>query len=223
MRRWVTTRVGVDSKGKTNDALLLYDYLQPPAHGEFKGDTKEHQLLGYMMIILLRLLDRCDIPMVSGYQLNRTALDRDDSSTLSNSDRVGQKVANATILKRKDENEIAEFGAESGTSKFIPIFTRHGELLAYGDYINLVFDGRTATLTEGKTRNELSQERPSVANKVEPFKTNFSDELREDGDGAGRSESEGGRDNGPPWDTPKSSAKKSDRSVPNPQRKKKQV
>lgn len=173
MRRWVSKSVGVDVTGRTNDGLILYDYLQPPGHGEYSGNSREDQILGYQMLSLIELAGKCDIPILSAYQLNRKGIDVDDAASLSNSDRVAQKANNVTFLKRKTQEEIAECGREFGTSKLIPIETRDGELLDEQDYINIKFDGRTATMTEGLTRNEIAK--LSKSTRVEPFATDLGD------------------------------------------------
>lgn len=157
IRRWVVKRVGTDSTGRTKDCLILYDYLQLTDPGEFTGDFKEYQILGFQMLALLRMAARCDIPILSMLQLNRDGIDKESTGAAAGSDRIIWKTANFTILKKKSEEEIAEDGPEEGQSKLVPIIARHGESLSQGDYINIKFHGATATMTEGRTRNEVAK------------------------------------------------------------------
>lgn len=161
MRRWVRRSVGVDDTGRTKDCLVIYDYLQPPEPGEFGESFKEYQILGYQMLALLRTASRCDIPIFTLVQLNRDGIDKESTGVAADSDRVLRKGANFTILKRKSEEELAEDGPEEGTHKLVVVIARHGEAMAHRDYINIKFDGRTARMTEGRTRNELSQAKKS--------------------------------------------------------------
>jgi replicative DNA helicase len=155
MRRWITRNVPVDDEGVRPDCLVIYDYLQCNDSAEFKGDFKEYQILGFMMMHLLRLADRCDVSILSLLQLNRDGVDKESTAVASGSDRIIWKCANFTILKRKDEQEIAEDGQENGNAKLVPLIARHGEGLGLGDYISLKFDGRTSKMTEGMTRYQI--------------------------------------------------------------------
>jgi replicative DNA helicase len=157
MRRWVVKRVGTDKAGRTKDAIILYDYLQLTDPGEFSGDFKEYQILGFQMLALLRMAAKCDVPIFSLLQLNRDGIDKETAGVAAGSDRIIWKAANFTILKKKSEEEIAEDGFEEGLLKLVTVVARHGEGLSQGDYINLKFNGATATMIEGKTRNEVSK------------------------------------------------------------------
>lgn len=155
IRRWTTKEVGVTPEGNTKDCLVVYDYFQTLDSNDISGHVQEHQVLGFQMVSMLRMAARCDIPILSMVQLNRDGIEKDTTGVIAGSDRIARKVANFSILKRKDEEELAEFGEEEGTHKLIPLICRHGEGLSFGDYINMKFEGQTAKIIEGKTRNEL--------------------------------------------------------------------
>lgn len=161
-RRWVTKTVG-NTNGVTNDCLILYDYFQLLEQTDINKNIAEHQVLGFQMISMLRLASRSNIPIMSLIQLNRDGIDKDTTGVIAGSDRIARKVANFSILKKKTEEEMAEIadikGMDGYTRKLIPIITRHGEELSDGDYINLRFDGNTAKLEEGPTRNEVMKAR----------------------------------------------------------------
>jgi replicative DNA helicase len=157
IRRWVRRRVGYDEKGRTKDCLVIYDYLQPPEYGEFGKDAREHQILGYQMLSLLRTASKCDVPIFTLVQLNRDGITNETTGVVADSDRPLRKGANFAILKWKSEEELAEDGEEAGTHKLVIIITRHGEAMAKGDYINIRFDGKSARMIERGTRNELQR------------------------------------------------------------------
>lgn len=178
IRRWVLKNVGTDEHGRTKDCLVVYDYLQLTDASEFgNGDFKEYQILGFQMLSLLRLAARCDVPILSMLQLNRDGIDKETTAGAAGSDRIIWKCANFTILKRKSEEELAEDGgAEEGNLKLVPVVSRHGEALGERDYINLKFQGATAKLVEGRTRNEVAKNRKS--NKG--FEVEYDEEERPD-------------------------------------------
>lgn len=156
MRRWVTRNVPVNDDGIRDDCLIIYDYLQLTDPGEFgKGDFKEYQILGFQMLQLLRMAARCDVAVLSLLQLNRDGVDKESTAVAAGSDRIIWKAASFTILKKKDEQEIAEDGSENGNLKLVPVIARHGEALSLGDYISVKFTGRTAKMEEGKTRYQI--------------------------------------------------------------------
>lgn len=188
MRRWVVKRVGFDEKGRTKDCLVVYDYLQMTDPGDFKGDFKEYQMLGFQMLALLRMAKRCDVPILSLLQTNREGITKETTAVAAGSDRIIWKCANFAILKRKEAAEIAVDGDEEGNRKvYIPI-ARHGEEMAEGDYISVKFDGGSAKMVEGRTRSEIHQNTPSDLNKG--FSVEYNESNQQSGDGGNQ---EGGR------------------------------
>jgi len=59
------------------------------------------------------------------------------------------------LLKEKSEAELQDAGGYGYNLKLIPLLSRFGELLDYGDYINIKREGRITKMSEGPTRNEL--------------------------------------------------------------------
>lgn len=168
IRRWVLKEVPFDESGKRKRALVVYDYLQISDASEFKGDFKEYQMLGFQMMSLIRLAIKYNIAILAFVQLNREG-DNDESTTsVAGSDRIIWKCASYSILKRKSEEEIAWDGLANGTRKLLNIVSRFGEG-GDGNYINLIFEGKTARLIEGKTRNQLLKERGSKPSNEQTF------------------------------------------------------
>jgi hypothetical protein len=113
-------------------------------------------------------------------QLNRDGIDKETTAGAAGSDRIIWKCANFTILKRKTEEELAEDGgAEEGNLKLVPVISRHGEALGDRDYINLKFQGATAKLVEGRTRNEVAKGKKSGS---KGFEVEYDEEKPDDAD-----------------------------------------
>jgi len=165
MRQWIYKTVGFDENGKTRDAVIIYDYLKLLDEKELaSGKMAEYQKLGFMATSLTRFAYRYDVPILCLTQLNRDGIDKEDSSTISQSDRIGWLVSNFAIFKDKSPEEIAEDGEEQGNKKLIPMFARHGEGLQFGDYINYNFHKKFGMIIEGETKNNLAARR-AVKNK----------------------------------------------------------
>jgi replicative DNA helicase len=158
MRRWVIKNVGVDENGRRKDCLLVYDYLQLADPNDFHGNFKEYQLLGFQMVALQRVTARCDVACLAMVQLNREAIKTQSTGVVADSDRIGRKCHNLSILRKKGDDELAADPKE-GQSALHVLVARHGPGAIPGDYINLHFDGATARMTEGRTRYEVEREK----------------------------------------------------------------
>lgn len=165
MRRWMIKDVGVDANGRSKDALIIYDYLQMTDAEEFKGDFKEYQMLGFMMLALLRLAKRCDVPILSMLQTNRDGIDKETTAVASGSDRIIWKCANFSVIKRKTQDEINEDGPDEGNTKFYNLIARHGPQIDPKNFINVKFDGAFARMTECRTRDEVYRDKNSGSQK----------------------------------------------------------
>jgi replicative DNA helicase len=158
MRRWVIKTVG-QTDGVTNPALIMYDYIQEGDASEYKGNFKEHQVLGFCMLGLGRLIKRHDVAMLSGVQLNRDGLSREDMGVIAGSDRIGRKAGSVSMIKKKSPDDIARDGPENGNLKLKVLVARHGPGCEENDHINLKFEGANAKLTEIGTHLELQKNR----------------------------------------------------------------
>jgi replicative DNA helicase len=193
MRRWVVKHVGTDANGRIKDGLIVYDYLQLTDADEYDGDFKEYQILGFHMMGLLRLAKRCDIPILSLLQTNRSGVDRVSTDIASGSDRIIWKCTDFSVIQRKSFDEIAADGPDEGNTKLFNVITRFGPRVNPQDYINMQFDTEYSRLTEKKTRDEVFRDRGSGTQKgfVCEFDPNESFELVR---GQGGSEHAGGTD-----------------------------
>lgn len=157
IKRWVVQEVKTDDTGKTNDCLIVYDYLKLMSSGSITNNIQEYQALGFQITSLHNLCVKLDIACLSFVQLNRDGITKESTDAVSGSDRLIWLCTSFTIFKIKSPEEVAEDGPNAGNRKLVPIVSRHGAGMDDGDYINMVMDGAHAKLTELRTRNEFKQ------------------------------------------------------------------
>ena len=155
IRRWVFQEVKTDENGKTNDCVIVYDYLKLMSSSSITNNIQEYQALSFQITSLHNLCVKLDIPCLSFVQLNRDGISKESTDAVSGSDRLIWLCTSFCIFKAKSTEEIAEDGPTSGNRKLVPIVARHGSGLDDGDYINIQMDGAHAKLIELSTRNEL--------------------------------------------------------------------
>tara|TARA_R110002020_G_scaffold328755_1_gene544694 strand:- start:1094 stop:2533 length:1440 start_codon:yes stop_codon:yes gene_type:complete len=155
MRRWISKEVGLNSQGKSNDCVIVYDYLKIMEAADVRGDLKEHQMLGFLMTSLHNFSIKYEVPILAFVQLNRDGINKESTDTASGSDRIIWLCSNFTIYKTKSDEEIAKDAPENGTHKLVPVISRHGEGLQSNDYINMNMIGKYGKIVEGRTAFEL--------------------------------------------------------------------
>jgi hypothetical protein len=156
MRRWILQEVGFDENGRTNNCLIIYDYLKLMS-ADSLSNIQEFQALGFQITSLHNFCVEYDCPCLSFVQLNRDGITRESTDVVSGSDRLIWLCTSFSIFKNKSDEEIAEDGPEAGNRKLIPIVARHGPALEDGDYINMSMNGSIAQIVENITRNELKK------------------------------------------------------------------
>jgi replicative DNA helicase len=158
IKRWVMQEVKNDDYGKTNDCLIIYDYLKLMSSSSITNNIQEYQALGFQITSLHNLCVKLDIPCLSFVQLNRDGITKESTDAVSGSDRLIWLCTSFSIFKIKSPEELAEDGPNAGNRKLVPIVSRHGAGLDDGDYINMVMNGSHAKLRELKTRNEFKNQ-----------------------------------------------------------------
>lgn len=158
IKRWVMQDVKYDETGKTNDCLIIYDYLKLMSSSSITNNIQEYQALGFQITSLHNLCVKLDVPCLSFVQLNRDGITKESTDAVSGSDRLIWLCTSFSIFKIKSPEELAEDGPNAGNRKLVPIVSRHGAGLDDGNYINMVMDGSHAKLRELKTRNELKNQ-----------------------------------------------------------------
>lgn len=157
MRRWVAKKVGSDINGKTNDCLIIYDYIKLMQTSEISSTMQEYQILGLMMTTLHNFGVRNDVPIASFVQLNRDGIEIESTAAAAGSDRIVWLASNFAIFKDKSTEDLAEDGLENGDKKIVVVKARHGAATKRGDYINLQMDGDYARIVEKETRFNLEK------------------------------------------------------------------
>jgi replicative DNA helicase len=154
MRRWVHKHVKFGDDGRTNDCVIIYDYLK--VHDEsIKHNVAEYQVLGTLMTNLYCFAKEYDVPILAFTQLNRDGIDKETTSAIAGSDRLLWTSANFAIFKCKSEEEIKTDNINNGTRKLVMMHCRHGEEMGRGDYINYRFDGKFADIKELETKGNI--------------------------------------------------------------------
>lgn len=155
IKRWIVQDVKTDEHGKTNDCVIIYDYLKLMSSSSITNNIQEYQALGFQITSLHNLCVKLDIPCLSFVQLNRDGITKESTDAVSGSDRLIWLCTSFSIFKSKSAEEIAEDGPNSGNRKLVPIVSRHGGGLDDGDYINMTMQGSYARLLELQSRNEM--------------------------------------------------------------------
>ena len=158
IRRWVVQEVKTDENGKTNDCVIVYDYLKLMSSNSITNNIQEYQALGFQITSLHNICVKLDIPCLSFVQLNRDGITKESTDAVSGSDRLIWLCTSFSIFKAKSTEELAEDGPQAGNRKLVPIVARHGAGLDDGDYINMQMQGAHAKLIELRTRNEFKNQ-----------------------------------------------------------------
>ena len=158
IKRWVIQEVRTDEFGRTNECVVVYDYLKLMSSNSITNNIQEYQALGFQITSLHNLCVKFDIPCLSFVQLNRDGITKESTDAVSGSDRLIWLCTSFSIFKNKSPEELAEDGPNAGNRKLVPIVARHGAGLDDGNYINMSMQGEYARLTELKTRNEFKNQ-----------------------------------------------------------------
>lgn len=158
-RRWILKEVGFQSNGRTNDCLIIYDYLKLTSSDSVSASVQEYQALGFQMIELHNFVVEYDVPCLSFVQLNRDGITKESSDVISQSDRIGWVCTSFSILKEKSEEEKVDDGIKNGNRKLVPVLSRHGPGIEDNGYICIQMDGDVARMKELGTIRQLKKNR----------------------------------------------------------------
>lgn len=155
IKRWIMQEVGQDESGRTNECVVIYDYLKLMSSSSITSNIQEYQALGFQITSLHNLSVKYDFPCLSFVQLNRDGITRETTDTVSGSDRLIWLCTSFSIFKVKSPEELAEDGPNAGNRKLVPVVCRHGPGMEDGNYINMRMLGEHARLNELRTRDEF--------------------------------------------------------------------
>lgn len=167
MRRWLNSVVGKDENGRTNDCLIILDYLKTMDVGDL-GNMQEYQYLGDIITKLHNFSIKYDLPVLSTVQLNRDGISREDGGVVSGSDRILWLCSSLAFLKKKtDEDVAAGDPLSNGDRKLIVIDTRYGGGMdASCEYVNLSCYLDRCEMSEGKYNYEVLDESNNLSNDI---------------------------------------------------------
>jgi len=157
IKRWVLQEVGTDENGRTNECVVVYDYLKLMSSSSISSNLQEYQALGFQITNLHNLAVKYDFACLAFVQLNRDGITKESTDAVSGSDRLIWLCTSFSIFKEKSAEETAEDGPDAGNRKLVPIVARHGPGMEDGNYINMRMDGSHALLTELQTRDQFIQ------------------------------------------------------------------
>ena len=155
IKRWIIQDVGQDEYGRTNDCLVVYDYLKLMSSTSITNNIQEYQALGFQITNLHNLAVKLDFPCLSFVQLNRDGITKESTDAVSGSDRLIWLCTSFSIFKLKSAEELAEDGPNAGNRKLVTLKARHGAGLLDGNYINMNMIGSHSQLNELRTRDEI--------------------------------------------------------------------
>jgi replicative DNA helicase len=147
IRRWIYTHVGLNSAGKANQCLVIYDYFKIMDSSDI-SDMQEYQAMGFQVSKLTDFCKVYDIPCLSFVQLNRDGIAKESSDVIAQSDRLLWLVNSFSLFKIKTLEEIKSDGEQNGNRKMITLKSRYGGEHQYGQYISMAWKGSTCTLKE---------------------------------------------------------------------------
>ncbi len=154
VRRWIIKQVGLRDNGKAKDCVIIYDYLKLMSASDIRSDLKEFQVLGFTMTALHNFALRYEVPILAFIQLNRDGITKESTDAVSGSDRIIWLCSNFSIYKDKSTEEINADGPLLGNRKLIPVISRHGKGMGFGNYINFNFQQEYGKVVETYTKDE---------------------------------------------------------------------
>lgn len=154
LRRWLFKDVGFQSDGTANNCVIIYDYFKLMDDADL-GKMQEHQVMGFQITELCNFCTIFGVACSAYVQLNRDGVTKESGDALSQSDRLLWLCSACSIFKKKSAEEIEVDGIENGNMKLIPVKTRFGQELSFGDYINIAFNRDIGLVKELKLKSQL--------------------------------------------------------------------
>lgn len=135
-------------KQSMNLGLLIYDYIK--VDDTSGGDNKEHNVLGDMTNFLKNKVGGAlDIPIIAGGQMSPK------EQRLADSDKINRYASTIAYWIHKTKEEMLNDGVDSGNCKLVIDYNRNGGQMEDGEYLNFVFDGDKAIITQAKNFSNI--------------------------------------------------------------------
>jgi replicative DNA helicase len=144
IKRWLVRTVKPDSESKFPQCLVVYDYIKLASIDEIKsGRIPEWQMHGLHVAALHDFAQRYNIPILAFGQTNNELTD--GPRCIAGGKRILENVDSATLLKKKDADEIV---SDNQGSHYLNIFvSRFGEGTGMG-HINFNIDSSIGSFQE---------------------------------------------------------------------------
>ncbi len=161
IRRWMLTKVGLETNGNAvKPCVVFLDYLKITQGSDLGGDLKEYQSMGLMATAIKNLMAKYSARCIAFVQLNRDGIDKEDESSIAQSDRLAWFCTSFSILKWLSVEEAASVvknGKQLFTHKIIPILSRHGGNWKKGNDIYIESQTDICHMAEGPTKDEFDK------------------------------------------------------------------
>jgi replicative DNA helicase len=160
IKKWVTEHVGYNAEGQANDCLVIFDYIKLTS-GDLRDNMKDQEWkqLGDIATKIKETAVTLGVPVLTAIQANREYVKTGAGTTsVGGSDRVSMYIDTLIDYSSKEDIELAEdkqdagYGANPGTKKMKILISRNAEATKSGDYLSIIFDGATATVSEYAVR-----------------------------------------------------------------------
>lgn len=136
IKRWLVRTVKPDPNNKSPQCLIVYDYIKLATIDELKsGRIAEWQMHGIHVASLHDFAQRHNVPVLAFGQTNNEQID--SPRCIAGGKRIIENVDSATIIKKKDADEIV---SDNQGSHYMNVFlSRFGEGTGMG-HINMDVD-----------------------------------------------------------------------------------
>lgn len=133
IKRWLVRTVKPDPSNKFPQCLIVYDYIKLATIDELKsGRIAEYQMHGMHVAALHDFAQRYNVPILAFGQTNNEQID--SPRCIAGGKRIIENVDSATLMKKKDADEIVS--DNQGSHYFNVFLTRFGEGTGMG-HINV--------------------------------------------------------------------------------------
>lgn len=142
---WTDDKIFIKAKQlkqSMNLGFLIYDYIKVD---NTEGSESEHNILGNKTNFLKnKVAGALDIPVMAGGQMSPR------EQRLADSDKINRYASTIAYWIHKTKEEIVNDGSDSGNCKLIIDYNRNGEQMEDDEYLNFVFNGNIASISEAK-------------------------------------------------------------------------
>lgn len=127
--------------------FVIFDYIKSTE----EDSSKQYNDLGRKTNLLQnQIAGGLDLAVLAGAQLNR-------KMEIGDSYKIEQYASTVMNLAPKTADEIAQDGEQCGNYKLNIKLNRNGDQMSQDEYIDLVFNGQTATIDQAKEQHKESE------------------------------------------------------------------